>query len=279
MWDRLNRSEYAKQWPAWVVNIARACLRTTPEERPTVSDIWWEFYDRMGAESATAAPKSQTAQYTAFPSGPSTAAVDALAGNISQVTVLSGESANAIIQPAADERADVEQEARDLPAQPEVELSKARRREEEAAAAEEARCDAADWQKRGRTAEDNEDFAEALVWYRKAVEKGDACAQCRLGCFCIKGLGGLRQDSSAAVAWFRKAVEQGHADAQYKMGYFYEEGRDELPLGACYEDGKGGLPQDSCAAVKWYSKAAEQGNTDAQNRLKELGYQCLLKAK
>jgi TPR repeat protein len=92
-------------------------------------------------------------------------------------------------------------------------------------------------------------FAEAVQWYRKAAEQGYASAQNNLG-VCYYAGQGVPQDHTEAVKWYRKAAEQGHADAQRNLGYCYEHGKD--------------VPQDQTEAYAWYSKAASQGHADAQ---------------
>ena len=52
--------------------------------------------------------------------------------------------------------------------------------------------------------------SQAVTWYRKAAEQGDADAQFNLGVMYAKGVG-VPKDASQAVTWFRKAAEQGHA--------------------------------------------------------------------
>jgi TPR repeat protein len=37
-----------------------------------------------------------------------------------------------------------------------------------------------------------------------------------------------KRDAAEAVRWFRKAAEQGNADAQINLGLMYESGRGEL---------------------------------------------------
>ena len=93
---------------------------------------------------------------------------------------------------------------------------------------------------------------EAVVWYRKAAEQGLAIAQCNLG-YCYDNGYGVPQDYKEAVKWYRKAAEQGDAEAQYN-------------LGACYTHGRG-VTQDHYESVKWYRKAAERGYIRAQNLL------------
>jgi TPR repeat protein len=58
-----------------------------------------------------------------------------------------------------------------------------------------------------------QDYVEALKWYRKAAERGSAGGQLYLG-VCYELGEGVPQDDKEAVEWFRKAAEQGHAEAQ-----------------------------------------------------------------
>jgi TPR repeat protein len=50
------------------------------------------------------------------------------------------------------------------------------------------------------------DYAQAVVWLRRAAELGHARAQLQLGVCYADGLG-LRNDAAQAVAWFRTAAE------------------------------------------------------------------------
>ena len=93
------------------------------------------------------------------------------------------------------------------------------------------------------------DPVEAVKWYRKAAERGHGEAQYRLGECCAAGRG-MEKDLVEAVKWYRAAAEQGHREAQYR-------------LGACCADGKGMVP-DLAGAMKWYRRAAEQGHAGAQ---------------
>jgi S1-C subfamily serine protease len=126
------------------------------------------------------------------------------------------------------------------------------------------------------------DKAEAVKWFRRAAEQGNAPAQYNLGlCYSdgyvvpnppdpvdaimsfpdkiinlgLSTLGVVSADKKAAeaVKWFRKAAEQGNADAQNKLGCCYAEGR--------------GLKKEPVEAAKWYRRAAEQGNAPAQYNL------------
>ena len=58
-----------------------------------------------------------------------------------------------------------------------------------------------------------QDFVEAIKWYRLAAEQGYADAQNYLGVAYDSG-DGVEQDFVEAVKWYRLAAEQGNAEAQ-----------------------------------------------------------------
>jgi TPR repeat protein len=132
------------------------------------------------------------------------------------------------------------------------------------------------------------DFGNALIWNRKAADRGSVLAQANLGIMYEQGRG-VPKDDAQAVAWYRKAVEQGFAFGQAHLGIMYEQGRGvpkddaqavawyrkaaeqgnalgQVRLGIMYEQGHG-APKDDAQAVAWYRKAAEQGNALGQVRL------------
>ena len=82
-----------------------------------------------------------------------------------------------------------------------------------------------------------QDDVEAVKWYRKAAEQGDADAQVFLGLMYRNGKG-VQQDYAEAVKWVRKAAEQGNAEAQFNLGVI-----------VMYRSGKG-VQQDYAEAVK-----------------------------
>lgn len=59
-----------------------------------------------------------------------------------------------------------------------------------------------------------QDFKQAVEWFLKATEQGDADAQFQLGQICVKGRRGVKPDRSKAVEWLTKAAKQGHVGAQ-----------------------------------------------------------------
>ena len=93
-----------------------------------------------------------------------------------------------------------------------------------------------------------QDDAEAVKWYRKAADQGDAIAQHNLGVMYSDGLG-VPQDYAEAVKWYREAADQGEAAAQVNLGVMYAIGQ--------------GMPQDPVQAHMWFNLAASQGDEDA----------------
>ena len=61
-----------------------------------------------------------------------------------------------------------------------------------------------------------QDYAEALRWYRRAAEQGDAIAQYDLALMYARGRG-VPQDDAEAVKWLRSAVKQGDADEAQRL--------------------------------------------------------------
>ena len=133
-----------------------------------------------------------------------------------------------------------------------------------------------------------QDYAQALSWYRKAAEQGNAGGQTGLGRMYVYGQG-IPQDYAQALSWYRKAAEQGYATGQANLGLMYVNGWGVPPdyaqalswfrkaaeqgnaggqvgLGAMYTSGQS-VPQDYAQALSWYRKAAEQGNASGQTGL------------
>lgn len=102
----------------------------------------------------------------------------------------------------------------------------------------------------------NQDFKEAIYWYRKAAEQGNTDAQYNLGVSYENGEG-VSKDLKEAVFWYRKAAEYGDTEAQFLLGLFYYDGD--------------GVNKDLKEAVYWYRKAAEQGFAEAKEALRKLG--------
>jgi uncharacterized protein len=100
-----------------------------------------------------------------------------------------------------------------------------------------------------------QDYAEAVRWYRKSAEQGNAFAQLNLGFMYAHGQG-VTQDYAEAAKWYRKSAEQGNADAQNNLGLMYDNGQ--------------GVTQDYVEAHMWLNLAASKSNGEDQNRRSDL---------
>jgi TPR repeat protein len=104
----------------------------------------------------------------------------------------------------------------------------------------------------GDEAYQRQDYAEALRWFRKAADQGNADAQFNIGMMYENGEG-VTQDYAEALRWYQKAADQENADAQNHIGLIYVNGW--------------GVAQDYAEAGRWFRKAADQGNATAQYNL------------
>lgn len=109
------------------------------------------------------------------------------------------------------------------------------------------------WMEKAEKAWDKKRYRQAVRWYHKAAEQGDAGAQYCLG-WCYYAAFGVSLDDAKAFYWMSKAAEQGEPDAQKALGDFYYRG-----IGVEADDGK---------ALEWYRKAFHNGNAEA-GRLEE----------
>ena len=118
------------------------------------------------------------------------------------------------------------------------------------------------------------DEKDALGWFRKAAEKGNAEAQYELALRLLNGGEGIDKDEANAFAWLVKAAGQDLKSARMKLSEIYQkieksanvENADagmQLIWGKCLANGWG--PQkDEAAAFEWFKKAAENGNAEAK---------------
>ncbi|KAJ3117846.1 hypothetical protein HK098_006088 [Nowakowskiella sp. JEL0407] len=94
------------------------------------------------------------------------------------------------------------------------------------------------------------DYNEAVKWYTKAAEQGNASGQIVLNGY------GVTKDYNEAVKWYTKAAEQGDSNGQCGLGY-------------CYENGYG-VAKNETEALRWYKLSTDQGDSDAAAKVKEL---------
>ncbi len=129
-----------------------------------------------------------------------------------------------------------------------------------------------------------QDFKEAMKWYRLAALQGHPQAQFSIGLLYDDG-NGVPQNHEEAFRWFLLAAESGFARAQAGVGTAYMRGKGvpqdykaaldwlrkaaergdlmgEVALGMAYQFGQG-VPQDYVLAHMWYNLASAQGNVDA----------------
>lgn len=127
-------------------------------------------------------------------------------------------------------------------------------------------CDLGEMYQWGEGVETNHE--QAVYWFRKAAEQGDARGQLLLGKMYDWGHG-VEDNFELAVYWFTKSAEQGNAEGQYELGNIYSSG---ITSGAFMSIYRGNVEEQANdeLAVYWDRKAAEQGHYYAQEALKEL---------
>ncbi len=139
------------------------------------------------------------------------------------------------------------------------------------------------------------DYAQAAIWYQRAIAEGRVDAEDSLAFMYMRGQG-VPRDYEQAVRMYEGIVNRhGESRYGYNLGvlYFYApQGPDKArrnreavrlfrdaadndwevaqsALGECYEYGVG-VPRNYAEAAKWYGLAAEQGYADAQFLLGDL---------
>jgi TPR repeat protein len=141
-----------------------------------------------------------------------------------------------------------------------------------------------------------QDYPEAMKWFLKAAEQGNAAAQSKIGGYYMLGTG-VNTDYKEAMKWSRKAAKQGDVLAKFSIGVMYyngygvrqdyseafkwlhepaEQGNSlaQQTIGAMYYNGQG-VRQDKAQAKEWFGKACDNGlqsGCDGYRRLNEAGY-------
>lgn len=113
-----------------------------------------------------------------------------------------------------------------------------------------------DWKNRAYKYYDDEQYKEAMPWFRKAADAGDAEAAYFVGALYYFGYG-VAQDYKEAAKWYKQSALGGDAAGQYALGLIYE-------------SGSRGVDKNVTEAKLWYQKSAEQGYEEAIERLKVL---------
>jgi TPR repeat protein len=117
------------------------------------------------------------------------------------------------------------------------------------------------------------DEVEAVRWYRKAADQGDAGAQSNLG-FCYANGTGVAKDEVEAVRWYRKAADQGDAGAQSNLAscYAYGKGVAKDEIEACAYWNLSGITFESARKnlFIWERKMSPNARLLGQQRTKQL---------
>lgn len=126
--------------------------------------------------------------------------------------------------------------------------------------------------------------ANALKWYKKAAESGNAQAMFDLYEIYYFGNVGVESDENVAQAWLEKAAAKGHGEALYTQGnnIIYEDANKGIALvtkGAeagsanaqmflgTYYNNSWNDEYNPAKAFEWMKKAAEQDLAEAQYNL------------
>jgi TPR repeat protein len=142
---------------------------------------------------------------------------------------------------------------------------------------------------KGITYSEEENYKEAMKWYKKAAELNDSEAMRLIGCL-YQGGNGVEIDYGVAYSWYKKAAALDNSDAMINAGLIHEWGDDNGPdyegamswylssaandnprgmyfMGYLYErEGKKG-EGDYKEAMSWYKMASERGNTESMLRM------------
>ncbi len=97
---------------------------------------------------------------------------------------------------------------------------------------------------------------EAVTWFRKSAEQGNARARNYLGWAYANG-DGVARDGAQALLLFRQSAEAGNAQGEYGLGMMYA-------------NGTGTMRSDSLA-VQWFRRAATNGDALARGELTRRG--------
>jgi Sel1 repeat len=93
-----------------------------------------------------------------------------------------------------------------------------------------------------------QNFNEAMTWFAKASDAGNAKAQWKLALGYLKGIG-VPRDERQAVVWLKRAANNGDTRAQKTLSQMYQSGQ--------------GVQRDYVRAYTWANIAAESEGSDS----------------
>lgn len=104
----------------------------------------------------------------------------------------------------------------------------------------------------------DQDYENALLWWRKAANQGDYEAMREIGNCYEDGLG-VAKDHKTALQWYKKAADLGDSYSQFFIG-------------ECYLSGNG-VTRSEKKATRYFKMAAENGDEDAKYSLGQCFYE------
>ncbi|MCP5082647.1 MAG: SEL1-like repeat protein [Alphaproteobacteria bacterium] len=96
----------------------------------------------------------------------------------------------------------------------------------------------------GKQAADSENYAEARLWYNRAIDAGSPGAMVNLALFYLRGTG-VDKDPARAAELFQRAADKGTGLAMYYLAHQYSSGQ--------------GIRRSKRLAAEWYQKAVDNG--------------------
>lgn len=100
------------------------------------------------------------------------------------------------------------------------------------------------------------DLNEALTWYRKAAERGDAYATGMVGFVYYKGNNNFNKDIAQAKYWFERGAAKEDAESINAIGLMYLQG---VHVNQCYSE-----------AFNWFMKGINAGSFRSLGNLADL---------
>jgi len=103
-----------------------------------------------------------------------------------------------------------------------------------------------------------QNYKEAMYWYKKASDKGNSTSMSNIGFMYYKGKG-VEQDYKKAMEWYSKASQAGNFTAMGNIGFMYYNGQ--------------GVKQDYEKAMYWYKKSYKEGNSGVMRNIGSMYYE------
>ncbi len=103
-----------------------------------------------------------------------------------------------------------------------------------------------------------QNYKEAMYWYKEASEKGNSTSMNNIGLMYYEGKG-VEQDYKKAMYWYKKASQEGNFTAMSNIGFMYYNGQ--------------GVTQDYKKAMYWYKKSYKEGNSGVMRDIGSMYYE------